>query len=93
MQNFMAIKGHGEESFEFADCDEYYPIADFEPIKPSNERIYDRAVQLKGPKSPLESQVHSVLLHNHKNSITIDPHSVNSVLLTSLQQVKQAHEH
>lgn len=75
-------------ALQFADCDEYYPIPIAEPvIVDIDYRSYDRGVNLKGPRSPLESQVHSVLLHNAENSVVIDAHSVNSVLLTSLQQV------
>ncbi|XP_055302653.1 probable ATP-dependent RNA helicase spindle-E [Sitodiplosis mosellana] len=86
LQNLIAVEGQTEDTLNFADCDEYYPIANCSPIMPLEDRYYDRAVQLKGPKSPLESAVHSVLLHNGKRSVNIDAHSVNSVLLTSLQQ-------
>lgn len=45
-------------------------------------------IHLKGPRSALESDVHSLVLSNGKGSVVIDAHSVNSVLLTSMQQVK-----
>lgn len=73
---------------EFVDCDEYYPIVDAEPVKTNEELKCERFVRLNGPRSPLESEVHSVLLSNDKRSVEIDNHSVNSVFLTSLQQVR-----
>lgn len=87
MQSFIALEGYVDDFIEFADCDEYSPIPDVEPTKPLGDRNYDRAIQLRGPNSPLESQVHSVLIQNGNRSVNIDAHSVNSVLLTSLQQV------
>lgn len=74
-------------AFEFNDCEEYYPITSVEPIN-LEERNCDRFIKLRGPTSPLESQVYSVLLNNYENAITIDAHSVNSVFLTSMQQVR-----
>lgn len=77
-----------EASLELEECDEYYPIADIEPTKPVEEVKCSKIVNLKGPNSPLEAQVHSLLLNNEQKSIMVDQHSVNSVFLTSMQQVK-----
>lgn len=71
-----------------ADIDEYYPVEYVEPVNALQGQICDRSVQLLGPKSPLESEMYSVLAHNTKSAITIDQHSVNNVLLTPLQQVR-----
>lgn len=72
-----------------AEVDEYYGIDYVEPVNALHGQICDRSVQLHGPKSPLESEMYSVLAHNHsKSAITIDAHSVNHVLLTPLQQVR-----
>lgn len=76
-----------EGAFEFNDCEEYYPITSVEPIN-LDEKNCDRFIKLRGPTSPLESQVYSVLFNNYENAITIDAHSVNSVFLTSMQQVR-----
>lgn len=69
------------------DCEGYFPIPFAEPIKELEEQKYDRTVLLKGPRSPLESQVHPVLPHNGNRAVVIDGHSVNCVHLTSMQQV------
>lgn len=85
----IAVEGQDAEPYEFLDCEEYYPINDIEPIKSLDEHICDRFVQLKGPRSPLESQVYSVLLPADgcgEISVNIDAHSVNGVLLSSMQQ-------
>lgn len=87
MQKYANFDSESASALQYSDCDEYYPIAEVETLRLHDDANYHRLVNLKGPKSPLESQVHSVLLNNEKQSITIDAHSVNSVLLTSLQQV------
>lgn len=69
------------------DCDEYYPVMDAEPVRALEDRTCDRSVQLAGPKSPLESEMYSTLINSSKHSIHIDAHSVNSVILTPIQQV------
>lgn len=69
------------------DCDEYYPVVDAEPVRALEDRTCDRSVQLSGPKSPLESEMYSTLVNSSKRCVHIDAHSVNSVILTPLQQV------
>lgn len=72
-----------------AEVDEYYGVDYVEPVNALQGQICDRSVQLLGPKSPLESEMYSVLAYNHaKSAINIDQHSVNHVLLTPLQQVR-----
>lgn len=76
---------------KFADVtemDEYYTADYVEPVDALHGLICDRSVQLLGPKSPLESEMYSALVQHSKCAITIDAHSVNSVLLTPLQQVR-----
>lgn len=73
------------------EIDEYYTVDYVEPVNALQGQVCDRAVQLTGPKSPLESEMYSALVQNSKSAITIDQHSVNSVLLTPLQQVKSMH--
>ncbi|XP_031618969.1 probable ATP-dependent RNA helicase spindle-E [Contarinia nasturtii] len=75
-----------ESALEMDDCGEYYPIANVESIKPVEDIQCSRIVRLKGPHSPLETQVYSMLVQNEQQSITVDPHSVNSVFLNSMQQ-------
>lgn len=90
MQNSIALACSSDfqsDLNEFIDCDEYYPIVDAEPLKAHDELRCDRLIRLNGPRSPLESEVYSVLVSNDKRSVEIDHHSVNSVFLTSLQQV------
>lgn len=70
-----------------AEPDEYYSVDYVEPIDALKGQVFDRSVQLLGPKSPLEAEMYSVLVNNTKSAIKIDQHSVNSVLLTPLQQV------
>lgn len=70
-----------------AEPDEYYTIDYVEPINALQGQVCDRSVQLLGPKSPLESEMYSVLVNTTKSAIKIDQHSVNNVLLTPLQQV------
>lgn len=73
---------------EIGEVDEYYGIDYVEPVDALQGEICDRSVQLLGPKSPLESEMYSVLMDNKsKRAISIDQHSVNHVLLTPLQQV------
>lgn len=75
------------ELVDYEDCEEYYPLSDFEPIKPLPGYSCNQFIHLKGPKSPLESEIHPILLHSGKCAVNIDAHSVNSVLLSSMQQV------
>lgn len=80
-----------EDSVELEECDEYYPMTATQPVKVIEDieiRNYGRHIQLKGPSSPLDTQVHSVLLDSDQKAINIDAHSVNSVFLTSMQQVR-----
>lgn len=88
LQNYIKSGEADLNALEMGDCDEYYPVVDAEPIRTLEDRLCDRVVQLSGPKSPLESEMYSTLVNNQKRSIHIDPHSVNSVLLTPLQQVQ-----
>lgn len=88
IQRYIEAENVDSDSVDYEDCEEYFPITHYEPIKMESKYSYTQRVQLKGPRSPLESEVHSLLLHNGKCSVTIDAHSVNSVLLTSMQQVK-----
>lgn len=69
------------------DIDEYYTVDYVEPVDALQGQVCDRSIQLNGPRSPLESEMYSALVQNSKSAITIDAHSVNSVLLTPLQQV------
>lgn len=87
IQSYVA-GGDNADDLELADCEEYFSMSHSEPIKEITEHYYDRTVLLKGPKSPLESQVCAVLPQNGNRVVTIDPHSVNCVHLTSLQQVR-----
>lgn len=76
-----------EAAVRMDECGEYYPIANVESIKPVKEMYCSRVVHLKGPMSPLETQIHPMVVNGDQQSITIDPNSVNSVFLRSLQQV------
>ncbi|XP_055295310.1 probable ATP-dependent RNA helicase spindle-E [Sitodiplosis mosellana] len=86
LQDDLATNPIDETNLDLEDCDEYYPMVTAEPIKVVEDRNYGKVVQLKGPISPLETQVHSVLMDSDQKSISIDAHSVNSVFLTTLQQ-------
>lgn len=77
-----------EKFLEMEEIDEYYPVEYVEPINTVNFPICDRSIQLQGPRSPLESEMYSVLNHKSKSAISVDQHSVNSVILTPLQQVR-----
>lgn len=74
-----------KDSLKFDDCEDYYPIDYVDPINIDDHHC-SRMVVLRGPHNPLVAQVHSVL-SNNEETITIDAHSVNSVFLTSMQQV------
>lgn len=67
--------------------EEYYPIPDAEPVEPPPDRVYANTIQLVGPKSPLETVMYSTLCSGATKSVTVDPYSVNSVLLSSTQEV------
>ncbi|XP_031619138.1 probable ATP-dependent RNA helicase spindle-E [Contarinia nasturtii] len=86
LQKAIDQEGHDAECLEFVDCDEYYSMIEGDSIKQLDHRMLERFVILKGPRSPLESELHSALVHSGKRSVNIDMHSVNSVFLTSLQQ-------
>ena len=88
MQADLAAKVLDEETLNLENYEEYFPIEVVEPIKVVEDKNYGRTVQLKGPSSPLETQVHSILMDSDQKSITIDPHSVNNVFLTPMQQVR-----
>lgn len=91
MQHDLITKAIEEDSAELKECDEYYPMIAVQPVKVIEDiehRNYGRHIHLKGPCSPLDTQVHSVLLDSDQKAITIDAHSVNSVFLTSMQQVR-----
>lgn len=77
---------------KFHNTDEYYPIDYADPIDVDVCHC-SKIVQLKGPNSPLETTVHSVLSDNNQSSISIDAHSVNSVFLTPMQQVRSEWKH
>lgn len=92
MQADLAAKVLDEETLDLENYEEYFPIEVVEPIKVVEDKNYGRTVQLKGPSSPLETQVHSILLDSDQRSISIDPHSVNNVFLTPMQQVSTQNE-
>lgn len=87
----MATNAASLSTLEMGDCDEYYPIVMADPVNALEDGKRDRIVTLAGPKSPLESDVYWSLINGPKNSIHIDAHSVNSVLLTPIQQVSHKH--
>lgn len=70
------------------EADEYYTVDYAEPVNALHGQVLDRSIALNGPKSPLESEMYSVLVQSSKSAISIDQHSVNTVLLTPLQQVR-----
>lgn len=88
LQHDLMINAIDESTIECEEYDEYYPMVTAEAFKIDQTRKYGRTIHLKGPCSPLETQVHSILLDSDLNSITIDTHSVNSVFITSMEQVQ-----
>lgn len=71
------------------EIDEYHGFDYAEPVNAMKGVVCDRSMELNGPRSPLESEMYPVLVHsNSKRVIGIDAHSVNHVLLTPIQQVR-----
>lgn len=50
-------------------------------------RLSIKTIKLNGPKSPLERQIYSANSMGRLKSITIDMNSVNSVLLSTAEDV------
>lgn len=71
--------------------DEYRAIAEAAVVDLPPNLLFHRILQLAGPKSPLESQMFSVLNFGNEQPVQIDPNSVNSVLLNPYRQVIHLH--
>lgn len=67
--------------------DECYPILDSYAIDVGEYRLSHKTIKLNGPKSPLETQIYSANSMGRLKSITVDQNSVNSVLLTTAEDV------
>lgn len=67
--------------------DEYYPIMESHPIDTSQCRLSHKTLRLRGPRSPLETPIYSASSGSRLKALTIDPNSVNSVLLTTPEEV------
>lgn len=56
---------------------------DIREIEPPSSNACSTTLNLKGPFSPLEMSIYSVIASGMQKKITIEPNSVNTVLLDS----------
>lgn len=69
------------------DVSELYPIVEAEPIEWPRNAYPCTTIQLTGPKTPLETVLYSFLSYERTSkAVNVDHSSVNSVLLSSIQQ-------
>lgn len=67
------------------DMDAFYPYQQSIEVDPPPRHTCNLEVRLRGPFSPLETKLYSVMRSGASKTVNVDPLSVNSILLDTLQ--------
>lgn len=69
------------------DFDAFCPLEDAEDIEPPPKELCTETIRLSGPFSPIEINPYAVIISGSTKTVSIEPQSVNSVLLDLFTQV------